>query len=212
MNQTPEIPDAEAALKAITAESYAERAKAVHSNGTRTESFDNAAEQYDRNPEALHGDKVPNVVIGHEKPHHVLMCYMLAGGKTIQEIAKVTGFSEVGVRQITRQPWFRKRFLRITAEAGKNQIESFLAVETLNSLETLVQIRDKEEEKGSTRVAAANSILDRALGKPITKIESDTTLNINKATDKGEDIDRQIAAVEAELKANGIRDAGTGSN
>lgn len=202
MNQSENIPNADEALRAISglAESYSSRAKASVSNGARTTSFDSAASEYNVSKEALHGDTPPSQALSHEQPVHILMCYMQASGKTIAEIAQATGYSVGGVRVITKQPWFRKRFLRITSEAGKNQVESFLASETMNSLEVLVQIRDDETEKGPTRVTAANSILDRALGKAVQHVESTSNLTVNKATDAGQSLDAQIAALTEQLR------------
>lgn len=206
MSQTPEIPSADGAMREIAAltDDYSRRARDIHSNGSRTEDFVDAAKEYSVNEDKLHGDRLPAAAISREQPVHVLMCYMLASGKTTKEIAAATGYSDGGVKLICKQPWFRKRYLRVTAEAGKNEVEAFLSMETVNSLETLVQIRDNDAEKGATRVTAANSILNRALGMPTQHIKSETNLNVNKATEQGDELDRQIAAADAELKAHGV--------
>lgn len=206
MNSTPEIPDAEGALREIASltDDYSKRARDVHSNGSKTADFESAAKEYAGNEDKLHGDRLPAQSINREQPVHVLMCYMLASGKTTKEIAAATGYSDGAVKLIAKQPWFRKRYLRITAEAGKNEVESFLAMETVSSLETLVQIRDDNSEKGATRVTAANSILNRALGMPTQHIKSETSHSVNKATEQGSELDRQIAATDAELKARGV--------
>jgi len=156
----------------------------------------------------LFGDKVPTTLYKTEKPEHVLMCYMMAGGKTQKEIAAATGYTPAAVSQITRQPWFRKRFLALAAEAGQDQVEAFVKGETINSLETLILVRDNATSKGSERIAAANSILDRALGKPAVYIKSDSNLNIANAANTKDEIDRQLAAVQEQLRARGINPTG----
>lgn len=207
MNLTP---SPEEALRAMTSE-YSDRARASTTNGAKSDDFESAAKDYAANIENLHADRAPAMAINREQPVHVLMCYMQASGKSLKEIAEATNYSEGAVRMITKQPWFRKRFLRITADAGRNSVESFLAGETMTSLEVLVEIRDDSGQKGPTRVAAANSILDRALGKAVQKVETENHSYQHKA-ESGSEIDRQIAAAESELKALGHSAPATGPN
>jgi hypothetical protein len=199
------VPDVSEALKAASGmDEYALRAKKSVSNGSRTESFEEGAKTYAEDPTALHGDQPPSTALSHEKPIHVLMCYMMASGKSIKEIAEATQYSEGSVRGIAKQPWFRKRFLRVTSEAGKSEVESFLAGETMNSLEVLVQIRDENiQSRPHVSATAANSILDRALGKATQKVETENHNYDHGAAKSGSEIDRQIAQAEAELKALG---------
>jgi hypothetical protein len=212
METNTPVPPIEDALRASAAmDDYAARARNVASGGSKTESFEEAAKNYSASEDKLHGDRGPNQTLNREQPVHVLMCYMLASGKTPKEVAEATGYAEASVKLIAKQPWFRKRFLRITSEAGKNQVESFLAGETLSSLETLVLIRDSDKAPGATRIAAANSILDRALGKPTQKVETENHNYTHKAA-SGSEIDRQIAAAESELKSLGHTTELPGSN
>lgn len=162
-----------------------------------------AAREYASQHDVLHGDIPATPRRNGESPIHIMMCYMVASGKSKQDIAKCTGYTPCQIGQIMRQPWFRQRFLEIAKEAGMDQVEAFVKGETLNSLETLVAIRDDVNKNGATRVSAANSILDRALGKPTVHVESETKLSVSDAASSKEDLDRQIAAIHAELQTRG---------
>lgn len=151
---------------------------------------------------------VPSVIIMEEKPHHITMAYLLAAGRTRKEIAKVLGMPESGISQIVRQPWFQKRLKEITEAEGKDMVKQFLEGEVLPSLEVLRDIRDDDKQKGSTRIGAANSILDRFLGKPMVHVESKTNLNIHTAAESVEQVERELQSVNEELLTRGVKLSG----
>lgn len=188
-------------------ESYLARAASVGASvqGSKDGDFQEAVKGYAAEASMLHGDRAPSQGINRERPEHVLMCYMQASGKTIVEIAEATGYSVGSVRLVQRQPWFRKRFLAITAAQGGDAVSAFLKGETMASLEVLVKVRDDNvAERPHVSAAAANSILDRALGKPTQHIESDVTHSVGKAAAEASEVDRQIAALHQELQSRGI--------
>jgi hypothetical protein len=165
---------------------------------------DATARAYAGDPDQLANDSAPNHIIDKEQPHHVLMCYMLAGGKSRQEIATATGYSYQSVCQVVRQPWFRKRFLALAREAGQDEVQAFIKAETLNSLDTLVQVRDDKASPPAVRVASARELLDRALGKSVQHVKSESEINITRAAAEGMNTEKELEHVEAELKARGI--------
>jgi len=55
-------------------------------------------------PDALYGDTEPWEHVKHEKPVHRTMAEMAIAGHTAREIAKFTGYSEVMVGQVLKQP------------------------------------------------------------------------------------------------------------
>lgn len=156
-------------------------------------------------PDGLYNPKLPNLHVEHEKPEHRIAFYLKAQGKSYTEISKVTGYTIPWLSQLCRQPWAQARIVEQIKEAGGDAVKRVLEGEVLNSLTTLVEIRDDEEVKGSTRVAAANSLLDRHLGKAIARVEA--THITGPATSLSE-IDRELATVRDNLKrlAKGIEE------
>lgn len=159
-----------------------------------------AADPYYTSPGAdnFHNAKPPSLEIIEEKPEHRLMVFLKAQGLTNGELAERMNYSHAQVSQITRQPWWRARFAEECKIAGRDAIEAFLKGEALPSLEALVEIRDNPEEKGSARVAAANSILDRAFGKPTQHIKTEKLPSGLEAQKELVDIQRELEVVKAQ--------------
>lgn len=155
---------------------------------------------------ALAGDTAPNLAILKERPEHRIILYLKTQGKDNREIAAQTGYGYQWVCQIVRQPWFRKAFVEMVEEAGKDATEEFLRGETLNSLHVLVEIRDNPDAKEASRVAAANAVLDRALGKPTQHIKTERLATSDNAQDEMSGVERELAAVKERQKAMGIID------
>jgi hypothetical protein len=203
MNPTPPTPESvDSALVAAAAGTYTERSRGVVSGGAKTASFEDAVAKYAGSGDMLHGDLPPAQVINKEQPIHVLMCYMLASGKTVPEIAAATNYAVASVRNIERQPWFRKRYLSIVREKGGDTVKAFLDTQVMPSLEVLVEIRDANQElRPHVSAAAANSILDRALGKAVQQVQTENhNFEHGKTVDE---VDAQLNAVTQELKSRG---------
>jgi hypothetical protein len=158
---------------------------------------------YEQN-KGLYNDRPPNFAIETERPEHRMLVYLKAQGLTNQECAERMSYSYGWVCQIVRQPWFRERFIAECELAGRDAVETFLQAEVMPSLQTLSSIRDDKNAKEATRVAAANSLLDRFLGKPTQRVETE---NASKGLDDAratvEDLERQVKSLRAQ---NGIHE------
>jgi hypothetical protein len=120
----------------------------------------------------MHGSKPPHHEIVEEKPWHRACALMFAAGSvTSKEVAEAFEVSVPTVRNLLRQPWFQERVTQLMAEHGGRDIMALFRAEGWNSLVTLVEIRDDSKVSASVRSANARDILDRALGKPIQRIE-----------------------------------------
>lgn len=154
---------------------------------------------------ALESDNnLPSFIFTTEKPEHLTIAYLLAAGRTRSEISQITGLNLPTLSQLTRQPFFKARLKEITENAGKDMVKAFLEGEVLPSLEVLRTVRDNPDERGATRVAAANSILDRFMGKPTVHLESKTNLNIHSAADAKDQVQSELEKVDAELRRMGV--------
>ncbi len=159
---------------------------------------DSIAQEYFEDPQRLYGDKVANNVSIAEKPIHRAMIFAHARGATARDIAQNTGFHYSTVCQILRQPWARLRLVQILNETGMDAVKHFLSTEVSPSLEVLREVRDNPLAKASEKISAANSILDRALGKPTVHVESDNT-NRSIPTDMAR-IDAELASLRKQVE------------
>ena len=136
----------------------------------------------------LHG--VPNLAILHETSQHRIIVYLKAQGLSNKEVAEKTGLTQPWISQLCRQPWFRLKLVQELKEAGIDQISSVLKSSALDSVHTLIDLRDDPTTPKAVRRACADSLLDRYLGKAVTKIESTEGRSVTSP---------EIQAVENEL-------------
>lgn len=87
-------------------------------------------------------------------------------GCTIREIAAVVGYSEAAVGQILRQPFIQAYMINALKTTVQEELRAVIDAEVLPSLRTLVEVRDNTDAPAQARINAANSLLDRKLGKP----------------------------------------------
>lgn len=119
-----------------------------------------------RVPGALFGDMDPERFLKHEKPVHRVVTNMVLQGYTLKEAAEATGLGAATVRRACRQPYARQRMIETAKKDVSLEIKQFLEAEVLPSLRVLSTVRDDPNARASDRLAAANALLDRHLGRP----------------------------------------------
>jgi hypothetical protein len=144
----------------------------------------------------------PNFAIICEKPEHRIILYLKGQGLSNKEVAEKTGYTPAWVCQICRQPWFRLRLVQELKDAGQDQIQLVLKASALDSVYTIIDIRDDVTAPKAVRRACADSLLDRFLGKAVQKIESSgervpSSPEISAVESELADIDRQLKEPES---------------
>jgi hypothetical protein len=149
-----------------------------------------------------------------ESSRHRALIYLFAQGGTARNVFEqlggrwdtennrpISGTGEYSYQQllnIRRQPWFQNELLEVIAENGSPLIEARLKLEQMASLETLIEIRDSKEEKGATRAACANSILDRFLGKPAQLVKTEAVASVSSHENEANELRERLKRLEAE--------------
>jgi hypothetical protein len=118
------------------------------------------------------GTKEPMWELPKEQPWHRTAAWAFGKGSTCKEVAQLLGRSEPAVQNLLRQKWFQKEVTAIMAEYGAQDVIELFKAEQFNSLTTLIELRDNPRVPSSSRIACARDILDRALGKPVQRIEA----------------------------------------
>lgn len=132
-----------------------------------------------------------NKTIKHEKPWHRYALHLSARAKySATEISNIIGVSADQVRTLFKQPWFQDQYNTLVSGRADTIYESLLEGEDINSLLTLVELRDSPNVKPATRAACAFDILDRMKGKAVQR-----TLSVSTNLKQTSDID----AMKAEL-------------
>lgn len=140
----------------------------------------------------------PNFAILDEKPEHRVIVYLKAQGFSNKEVAIKMGYTQAWISQITRQPWFRLRLVQELREAGVDQIQQVLKANALDSIFTLVDLRDDPQAPKAVRKSAADSLLDRYLGKATQKFADESSHT--PSTEELNKLDKQIAEIDSALK------------
>ena len=124
----------------------------------------------------LHNPTDPRWTLKREKYEHRLIIYLKCNGFTNREIANKTGFHIVTINNVCKQSWARAIILAEITRAGRDQVETVLQGEALESVLKLIDIRDDDKTPVEVKRKAANDLLDRYMGKPnqpITHAEVD---------------------------------------
>lgn len=126
-----------------------------------------------------------------EEPWHRHAAYYYANGMSVNDIAKQCEKDRSTVFYLVRKPQFQAQVTAII-EANGMDIMSLFKGEAMNSLLTLLQLRDDEKVSPNTRANIATGIIDRVCGKATQVIE-------HKAAESSDPV-KQAAAYEAEAK------------
>ena len=122
--------------------------------------------------ETFHGSKPPRWELEREFPWHRAAALCFARGATSREVARSLGKSEPAVQNLIHQPWFQKEVTTLMEGYGHRDLAALFQAEQFNSLTTLTELRDNPKVPASARIACARDILDRALGKPVQRVET----------------------------------------
>ena len=91
--------------------------------------------------------------------------------------------------------------MKLITEKGEAGIDTVLRSELLPSILTLAQVRDDPTSKGSEKIAACNSLIDRFLGKPVARVETSVAPQLSDVESMQRELDA-LKAEETRLKAN----------
>lgn len=153
-----------------------------------------AAENGHKDADALFNQLDPNLAILHEKPEHRQILWMKARGHSNRECAQATGYTDAWISQLTRQPWFRSLLLKEMNDAGRDEVETLLEGAAADSVLKLIELRDKAPPTVARQSAV--DLLDRFLGKPTQRVETQVTTTADAAT--VEELDAEIARLSRE--------------
>ena len=105
-----------------------------------------------------------------EFPWHRAAISLLACGNTMSDVADMMGKTLQSVKELARSPWAAERIAQKLEKAEDTVMEA-MRLELGASFDKIVEIRDNPKAPATVQLAAANSILDRVMGKATNKIE-----------------------------------------
>lgn len=99
------------------------------------------------------------------------ICHLAALGYNGQQIAAQLGISGTRVYKVLKSTSCQQQIEKIQHELYYADPQKMFMSILPKAVRTVKKVMLDKEEKGSTRVMAANSIMDRALGKPTQEIK-----------------------------------------
>lgn len=138
-------------------------------------------EYVNESPDALFNSAAychPGYEVKREQGHHRLWIMLKVQGWSNKEIAAKYGYDHIHIGTVLRQPWARARMMEEIKKLGGDEVRSIFQSKAADLAWDLIEIAENTSEKGSTRVAAINTVHDRLMGKPnqpMTHVNVDTS-------------------------------------
>jgi len=178
---------------------------------------EHAFTEAEENGNLLHNASRPQVVIQKERPEHRFLVFLYAQGMSTKDIYIQLGgewdskrnlpisgtsaqYSYQHLHNIRRQAWFQTKLIEYMEECGKDVIRAKFEAELMPSIEKVISIRDDADAPKQLQLRAAESLIDRFLGKPIQQVQSVPVASVSKYEKEAADLARETEAIEAELK------------
>lgn len=123
-------------------------------------------------PNAFFNDCDARVRYQRETPAKRRIIELAIQGFNNCEIARLCDVTSVTVSQTLKQPWAREYMITTMRKESESNIQELLKEELLPSLAVVLHVRDNDQCRPELRMQAANSIIDRVLGKAAQPILS----------------------------------------
>jgi hypothetical protein len=143
------------------------------------------------------GIKDPMWELTREFPWHRMAAFAFATGASCRDVAERLEKSEPAVQNLLRQKWFQKEVNALMARYGGDIMEMFRG-EQINSLGTLVELRDNPRVPAAARISCARDILDRAMGKPVQRIEATNVVSSEDPVGEAERLEQEVNRMRGE--------------
>lgn len=127
-----------------------------------------------------------------ERPVHRTIAYMLLKGTPVRQIADLVGCSPNTIYNLQTAPWFKTICAQLAATTQADDVLQQLKSAASGAALRLITLTESANETVALR--ASDSLLDRVLGKAVTRIQSDVP---KVPLDPSE----ELAALRAEMEA-----------
>jgi hypothetical protein len=140
----------------------------------QTQPASNLSPEAEHNLNRFHGTRAPEHTIDVELPWHRTAAYFFATGvMSTPEVAQACNVDVRTVRNLLRQEWFQERVTQLMAATGGKDIMALFKAEQFNTFNVLLDLRDSTNTPAPVKYNVCRDILDRTLGKPIQRIETE---------------------------------------
>jgi hypothetical protein len=158
----------------------------------------------------LHGARRPPVTLQQERPEHRFLVFLYAQGISTKDIfiqlggewdasrnAPISGtgqYSYQHLHTIRRQAWFQSKLVQYMEECGKDVVKAKFEMELMPSIDKVIAIRDDQNAPVAIQLRAAESLIDRFLGKAAITVVQQTPSSVER-------YEKEVAELQAESDA-----------
>lgn len=114
-----------------------------------------------------------------EQPWHKHAAYYLATRTPRKKVAELFNVSTRTISALLTQPWFQKILSDVIKDTVGTDVMDLFKAELINSVNTLVEIRDSEKTPAIVRANVAKEIVDRVMGRTVQKVETTVTKGLS---------------------------------
>lgn len=166
----------------------------------------------------FHGETEAQIEIKREKPEHRLMIMFFAQGMSVKDVFIQFGgewsdekgncgpihgtgkYSYAHISQVRKQPWAQESIARIMRETIQDPMAARFAELGSRAVDVLEEVMTSEKTAPNVRANAANSILDRHLGRAVQKIETKSDTTVRSLTMEASELQKELEEIEAQIK------------
>lgn len=129
--------------------------------------------------------KEPYYRVKQERPAHRVMTELAAQGYDVKEISAKLGYHPVTVNNILRQGHSQQTLVDACRKYASedDEVVELIKGNVVKAVETLKEVMQDPNAKGSERIAAAEALLNRRYGKPNQPVNRNTDVDLNKMSD-----------------------------
>lgn len=172
-----------------------------HADGLRERRMELADEEENRLlPEQFRG-RMPVRKNKHiEAPWHRIAAILRAAGFSTKQIAEEVGYSHHTVYDLDRTPWFQARVTKLIEEqVGATDVLALAKARAIDAHNVIVEIMGDKTSGARVRLQAATTIMDRVFGKPLQRVENDTTVRSADPVAEVERLQKEAADLRMRL-------------
>lgn len=183
------------------ADSPAEKQRLGNFKTTKVKAGENAQGAELTHPTLL--NRMENEGRGHqvvyEKPWHRMALHLFTANMSIREVAAVLDKSDSAVSDLLRTGWFQKQLTETIEKNGGSDVMALCKSEAINSIQTLIEIRDNPSVPAMARRACAMDLLERYHGKAVQKIETKHSYASDDPVQEAANLEKQISGLVPQL-------------
>lgn len=149
-------------------------------------------------------NRVPGAGVGHqvvyEKPWHRMALFLFAARMSIRDVANVLDMSTAAVSDLLHTTWFQQSLTALIEKSGGSDVMELCKAEAINSLQTLIEIRDDGNAPKAVRRQCAMDIIERVHGKALQKVETKHSYASDNPVAEVAALEKQLAVQREQLQ------------